>query len=73
MTLGIREHYSVFSGCTVRPDNKKTKLEKSNQEASPSAVKNTGVVLVPFSGMEVHPTAISSGVDNSEVSGCHLL
>ena len=32
-----------------------TKLESSNQEASPSAGKNTGVVLVPCSCMEVRP------------------
>ena len=38
------------SGCTVQ-----TKLRKSNQEASPSAGENTGVVLVPCSHMEVHP------------------
>ena len=37
----------MFSGCTVPPDSKETKLESSNQEASPSAGKNTGVVLVP--------------------------
>ena len=31
------------------------KLGSNNQEASPSAGKNTGVVLVPFSRMEVRP------------------
>ena len=53
------------------PDSKETKLGSNNQEASPSAGKNTRVVLVPCSRMEV--TAISSGVDISEVSGSHLL
>ena len=55
------------------PDSKETELGSSNQEASPSAGKNTGVVLVPCSHMEVRPTAISGGVDISEVPGCHLL
>ena len=36
-------------------DIKETELGSSNQEASPSAGKNTGVVLVPCSHMEVHP------------------
>ena len=34
-------------------DIKETKLGNSNQEASPSAGKNTKVVLVPCSHMEV--------------------
>ena len=63
----------VFSGCTVPPDSKETKLGSSDQEASPSAGKNTGVVLVPCSRMKCIPTSISSGVDISEVPGCHLL
>ena len=63
----------MFSGCTVLPDSKKTELGSSDQEASPSAGKNTGVVLVPCSCMECIPTAISGGVDISEVTGCHLL
>ena len=40
---------------TVLPDRKETKLGSSNQEVSPLAGKNTGVVLVPCSHMEVHP------------------
>ena len=52
----------MFSGCTVPPDSKETKLQSSNQEASPSAGKNTGVILVPF-----------GGVDISEVPRFHLL
>ena len=63
----------MFSGCTVPPDSKETELGSSNQKASPSAGKNTGVVLVPCPRMEVCPTAISSGVDIAEVPGCHLL
>ena len=53
--------------------SKKTKLGSSNQEASPSASKNTGIVLVPCRTWKCVPTAISSGVDISEVPGCHLL
>ena len=39
----------------VSPDSKETELGSSDQEASPSAGKNTRVVLVPFSRMEVCP------------------
>ena len=53
VTLRILEW--VFSSCTVPPDSKETKIGSSDQEASPSAVKNTGVVLVSCSHMEVHP------------------
>ena len=45
----------MFSGCAVPPYSKETKLGSSHQEASPSADKNTRVVLVPYSRMEVHP------------------
>ena len=45
----------MFSGCTVLPGSKDTKLGSSDQEASPSAGKNTGVVLVPCSRTEGHP------------------
>ena len=37
------------------PDGKETKLGSSDQEASPTAGKNTGVVLVPCLVMEVRP------------------
>ena len=36
----------MFSVCTVPPDSMETELGSSNQEASASAGKNTGVVLV---------------------------
>ena len=45
----------MFSGCTLPPDSKETKLGSSDQEASPSAGKNTRVVLVPCLCMEVRP------------------
>ena len=51
-TLKILEQ--VFSGCTVPTDSKETGLG-SDQEASPSAGKNTEVVLVPCLRMEVRP------------------
>ena len=63
----------MFSGCTVPPDSKETKLGSSDQEASPSAGKNTGIVLVPCRAWKCVPTAISGGVGIPEVLGCHLL
>ena len=62
----------MVSGCTVPPDSKETELRSSNQEASPSAGKNTGVVLVPCRAGSV-PTAIYGGADISEVPGSHML
>ena len=71
VTLRIQEQ--VFSGCTVLPDSKETKLGGSNQETSPSADENTGVALVLGCVWKCVPTAISVGVDILEVHGCHLL
>ena len=50
LTCHLEDMGIGVSGCTVQ-----TKLRKSDQEASPSAGENTWVVLVPCSGMEVHP------------------
>ena len=58
----------MFSGCTVPPDSKETELRSSNQEASPSAGKNTGDSFSAKSRMEVCPYNYS-GVDISEVPG----
>ena len=63
----------MFSGCTVPPDSKEMELGSSNQEASPSAGKNSSVVLVPCCLWKCVPTAISGGVDIFEPPGCHLL
>ena len=63
----------MFSGCTVPADSKETELGSSNEEASPSAGKCTGILLVPCHVWKCVPTAISGGVDISEVPGCHLL
>ena len=63
----------MFSGCTVRADSKETELGSSEQETSPSAGKNTGIVLVPCHAWKCVPTAIFGGVDISEVPEYHLL
>ena len=55
------------------PNSKETKLGSSNQEASPSVGKNTGIVLVPCNAWKIVPKSISSGVDISENPSCHLL
>ena len=53
-------------------DIKETELGISDQEASPSEGQNIGVVLVPCHAWNCVPKANSSGVDISEVPGCHL-
>ena len=63
----------MFSGSNVPPDSKETRHGRSNQEASPSAGKNTGIVLVLCRTWKCVPTAISGGVDISKVPGCYLL
>ena len=59
--------------CIVPPDSKVTELGSSNQEASPSAGKNTGVVLVPCCAWKCALRAIFDNVDIAEVPRCHLL
>ena len=49
----------MFSGCTVLPGSKETKLGSSEQEAPPSACKNNGVVFVPCLHMVEPPTKFS--------------
>ena len=53
-------------------DIKETKFGSNNQEASLSAGKNTGVVLVLCRTWKYFPTAIFRGVDICEVPGCHF-
>ena len=53
----------MFSGCTVLPERVEAKRGSSNQEASPSAGKNTRVVLVPCHTWKSVPAAISGGVN----------
>ena len=63
----------MFSGCTVQPDIKVTKLESSNQEIFPLADKNTEIVLVLCPTWKCVSTAIPSDMDIYEVPGFHLL
>ena len=63
----------MFSSCTVLPNIKETEHGSSDQEASSSAGKNAGIVLVPCYAWNCVPTAISGDVDIYEVPGCHLL
>ena len=73
LTSLFENTWIVFSGCTVLPDSKVTELGSSQQEAPPSTDKNTRVGLVPCYTWKCAPAANSSGVDFSEVPGCHLL
>ena len=61
------------SGCIVHTNIKETELWSSDQEAFPSADKNTGVVLVPCCAWKCVPTGKSDDVDILKVLGCHLL
>ena len=63
----------MFPGCIVLTDSKEKEFGSSKQEASPSAGKNTGIVLVPCCAWKCVPTSISGSVDISEVPWCHLL
>ena len=63
----------MFSGCTVPPGSKEKGHGSSDREASPSACKNTRVVLVLCHAWNCVPKAISSGVDISDVPVCHVL
>ena len=61
--------------CTWPPDSKEAELGSSQQEASPSAGKNTRIILVPCSPMEERPyrlrvRKITSGIG---ISGNHSL
>ena len=69
----MRIQECVFSGCTMLPDSKETKLGSNSQETSQSAGKNTGVVLVSCCTWKCVPRTISGGADISEVPARHLL
>ena len=62
----------MLFGCTVPSDSKETELGSSGQEASPSAGKNIGIVLVPCCTWKCVPTAVYSGVDISDVHSVNL-
>ena len=60
----------MLCSCTLLPYCKETKLGSRNQEASSSACKNTGVVLVTCHVWKCAlTTAISAGVDISKAPG----
>ena len=63
----------MFSGCTLLPDSKETELGSNNQKASPSAGKNTGIILVSRCTLKCIPAVVSGGAYISEVPGCRLL
>ena len=65
----------MLSGCTLPLDSKETELELENskQEASLSAGKNTGIVLVPCRTWKSVPTEISGSVVISEIHQNHVL
>ena len=63
----------MFSGCTVLTDSKETELGSSEQEASLSPGKNTGIVLALCRAWKCVSTAISGVADISKVPGCHLM
>ena len=54
-------------------DTVPTELGRRDQEASPSAGKNTGVVLVPCCTWKYAPQDLSGGANISEVPRNHLL
>ena len=62
----------VFSGCTVLPDSKDTKLESSIHPRGFSiSMQKNRIVLAPC--RTCGPTAISGGADISKGLECHLL
>ena len=61
---------ALYSLILRRPN---LKVEVQNQEVFLSAGKNTEIVLVPCPTWKCVSTAISGGIDISEVLGCHLL
>ena len=64
---------NIFVKLTLRSHFRCLLLRSSDQEASPSAVKNTEIVLVPCRTWKCVPIANSDGVDISKVPGFHLL
>ena len=71
LTLKIQKQ--VFSGYSVPPDSKETELRSSDQEASPSAGKNTGIVLVPCHGYIIRVSMVIVAKWFWKLSNFHLL
>ena len=59
----------MFSGSTAPHVSEGIELGTSKPKASPAAGKNNRVVLVPCYSWKCIPTAISSGVNISEIPG----
>ena len=59
----------MFSGCAVLPDSKENELGCVDQEPSPSAGKNTRVVLVPCCALKCFLKAISGDLYIFNISG----
>ena len=57
----------------MTPDSKETKFGSSKQEVSHQQVKILGQFYCHVPALKCIPTAISGGVDISEVPGYHLL
>ena len=55
------------------PCSKAVEVESNNQQAPPSAGKNSGVVLLPCYVWKCVRTSFSGSVDIHQVLGCHLL
>ena len=53
----------MLCGCILLPGSKETQLRNSSQEASPSAGKNTRVVLLSCCTWKCVPAGISDDVD----------
>ena len=53
----------MFFSCSVPPYSIETELASSDQEASPSAGRNMGIVSVPCYAWKRVPTTVSGGVD----------
>ena len=67
--MRIQEY--VFSGCMFPPDGKEIKIRSSDQDVSPSVVKNTVFDLVLCGTSKCVPIAIFSDGDTSKAPGGH--
>ena len=63
----------MFYGSTLLHECKETILRNSDQEAFPSAGKNTVIVLAPCHAWKCVPTALSGSIGISNVFGCQFL
>ena len=66
--LHCADYYQADSKKVATTRLESSKLRSSNHKASPSAGKNTGVVLGPCCTWKCVPTAISGGVNIPDIS-----